>query len=158
MEMQKENQKRREREFYECILDILNHPVVKQMKKYPQHGNTNCYKHCLYVAYYSFLICNSLGLKAEDAARAGMLHDLFLYDWHTHAKETGIHFHGLTHPKEALKNADENFELSNLEKDIILKHMWPLTITPPQYPESFVICFVDKFCSVCEIFDSIVYK
>lgn len=25
---------------------------------------------------------------------AGLLHDLFLYDWHFHAKETGNYFHG----------------------------------------------------------------
>ena len=41
--------------------------------------------------------CKALGLDYESATRAGMIHDLFLYDWHTHAKETGEYFHGLTH-------------------------------------------------------------
>lgn len=139
------------REFYECISDIEKHPVVQQMKKYPQHGNTNCYQHCLKVAYYNYWICSVLGLRAREAARAGMLHDLFLYDWHTHARETGIHFHGLTHPKTAMENAQKNFQLSEVEKDMVLKHMWPLTIIPPQYPESLVICLVDKYCCICEI-------
>ena len=67
-------------EFYECINDILNHPVVLQMKKYYQHCETDCYDHCLNVAYNNFRICKHLGLDARSAARGGMLHDLFLYD------------------------------------------------------------------------------
>ncbi|MEA2038303.1 MAG: radical SAM protein [Thermodesulfobacteriota bacterium] len=34
------------------------------------------------------------------------------------------------------------------EADIIKKHMWPLTLMPPRYPESLVVCLVDTFCSV----------
>ena len=34
------------REFYKTIQDLAEHPVVLEMKKYPQHGKTNCYKHC----------------------------------------------------------------------------------------------------------------
>lgn len=137
-------------DFYECILEIAAHPLVVQMKQYPQHGKTDCYRHCLHVAYYNYWICTFLGLRAQEAARAGMLHDLFLYDWHTHAKETGERFHGIRHPKRAMEIAQANFQLSDLERDMILKHMWPLTIIPPRYPESFVICLVDKFCSICE--------
>ena len=33
------------REFYKSIQDLAEHPVVLEMKKYPQHGKTNCYKH-----------------------------------------------------------------------------------------------------------------
>lgn len=32
------------REFYKSIQDLAEHPVVLEMKKYPQHGKTNCYK------------------------------------------------------------------------------------------------------------------
>lgn len=83
-----------------------------------------------------------------------MLHDLFLYDWHTHARETGEYLHGLKHPGRAVENAQEYFGLNDLEKDMILKHMWPLTLIPPKYPESFVICMVDKFCCICETMES----
>ena len=83
-------------EFYECIKDLASHPIVQEMKNYIQHGTTTCYQHCLSVAYYNYKICRRLGLDARSAARAGMLHDLFLYDWHDHAKKTGNHFHGLT--------------------------------------------------------------
>jgi uncharacterized protein len=62
--------------------------------------------------------------------------------------------HGFIHPKLALKNAEENFQLSDLEKDIIVKHMWPLTVKFPKYKESYVVCLVDKYCSIQEIVNS----
>ena len=93
-------------DFYECVQDIAEHPVVLRMKLYPHHGTTSCYKHCMNVAYYNYQWCRFFHLDAKSAARGAMLHDLFLYDWHTHAKKTGDKFHGLTHPKTALKNAE----------------------------------------------------
>ena len=73
--------KRRERtkenlEFYECIRDIVSHPAVLEMKKYYQHCDTDCYEHCLDVAYNNYKICKKLGLDARSAARGGMLHCL----------------------------------------------------------------------------------
>lgn len=156
MRRRKKQNIEKKKEFYTCIADLTVHPVVIQMRKYPQHGNTNCYRHCLHVAYYNYLICTWLGLRAREAARAGMLHDLFLYDWHTHARETGERFHGFRHPRRAMEVAQEQVALSDLEKDMILKHMWPLTIIPPRYPESFVICLVDKYCSICETMEHLI--
>ncbi|MGI6069586.1 MAG: phosphohydrolase [Blautia sp.] len=137
-------------EFYSYIRDIVHHPVVLQMKKYPHHGKTSCYQHCLNVSYYNYRICKFLGWDARSAARAGMLHDLFLYDWHTHAGETGNHFHGLTHPWDALQNARKYFPINDLEREMILKHMWPLTVVPPGRKEAFIICITDKYCGSCE--------
>ena len=34
--------------------------------------------------------------------------------------------------------------------DAIRKHMWPCTLIPPRYIESYVVTFVDKVCAVCE--------
>ena len=82
------------------------------MKKYIQHGTTTCYQHCLNVAYYNFRLCRFLGLDARRAARAGMLHDLFLYDWHGHAAKTGDHFHGLRLPRRAVENARRYVDLT----------------------------------------------
>lgn len=79
-----------------------------------------------------------------------MLHDLYLYDWHTHAKETGEHFHGFTHPGIALRNASHIFELNATERDAIVKHMWPLTMVPPKTWEGFVVSFADKYCGLVE--------
>ena len=56
-------------EFYECIRDIVSHPAVLEMKKYYQHCDTDCYEHCLDVAYNNYKICKKLGLDARSAAR-----------------------------------------------------------------------------------------
>lgn len=140
-------------EFYQTVCDILEHPVVRQMSEYKHHYGTSCYRHCLHVSYLNFVICKKLHLDARAAARAGMLHDLFLYDWHKHAKETGNHFHGLTHPRYAMRMAEKNFNLTKKEKEIILHHMWPLTITFPTSKEGFIITITDKLSSLLEAID-----
>ena len=137
-------------EFYECIKDLVHHPYVLRMKEYPHHCETNCYQHCLNVAYYNFRICKFFGLDARSAARAGMLHDLFLYDWHVHGRETGEHFHGFTHPRTALENAEKYFSLTERERNLILRHMWPLTPVPPKSREGLAIIYADKFCGLAE--------
>ena len=112
---------------------------------------TNCYQHCLHVSYYNYIWCNALGLDARSAARAGMLHDLFLYDWHTHAKRTGDHFHGMTHPKRALRNAEKFFDLNSIERDIIINHMWPVTLfSVPRTKEGWITTLADKYCGSFE--------
>lgn len=141
------------KEFYDYIKDIVHHPKVLEMKKYSHHCETTCYQHCLNVSYYNYRICKFFHLDARSAARAGMLHDLFLYDWHEHTKKTGDHFHAMTHPKAALENAKKYFDLNPLEEEIILKHMWPVTLTPPKHREVFIICIADKYCGSCEITD-----
>lgn len=138
-------------DFYECIRDLAEHPVVLRMKLYPHHGNTNCYQHCLHVAYYNYVWCRFLHLDAKAAARAGMVHDLFLYDWHTHAKETGRHFHGMTHPKTALQHAEKITNLSPKERNIILTHMWPVTpFAIPRCREAWITTLTDKYCGALE--------
>ncbi len=136
--------------YYETVRDLLEHEIVLKMKEFTQHGNTSTFQHCVNVSYYNWKLCRFFRLDARAGARAGLLHDLFLYDWHTHTRDTGDHFHGMTHPKAALRNACRYFELNSREKDIILKHMFPLTLTPPKYGETVVIILVDKYCGLIE--------
>lgn len=137
-------------EYLECVHDILKNETVQSMNGFIQHGCTTTLTHCLHVSYFSYKICRKCGLDYCSAARAGLLHDLYLYDWHTHARETGEHFHGLTHPSAALKNASRIFELNATERDIIIKHMWPLTIIPPKTWEGYVVMLADKHCGFME--------
>ncbi len=142
-----------DKEFISIIDDIINNETVQKMKDFRQHYNVSCFEHCLCVSYYSYLICKKLHLDYKSVARAGMLHDLFLYDWRKKVNgRKGLH--AFTHPKTALENSLKLFNLNNKEKDIILKHMWPVTIIPPKYLESFVITFVDKHCAMSETFNS----
>ena len=138
-----------DKEYEECIRDLIQHEDVKSMKKYIQHGDVNCLEHSIDVSYKSYLICKRLGLDYKSAARGGLLHDFFLYDWHVTKSERGLH--GFTHPYTALENANNRFILNKREKDIIVKHMWPLTIKLPKYKESFIVVVVDLYCSLKEI-------
>lgn len=140
-------------EFEEIIKDIVSNETVLKMQNFRQHYDTNCFEHCKNVAYYSYLICKKYGLDYRAVARAGMLHDLFLYDWRIkQPNRKGLH--GFRHPKIALKNATKLFDLNKKEQDIIIKHMWPLTIILPKYKESYIIGFVDKYCAIKESIDA----
>ena len=47
-------------------------------------------------------------------------------------------------------NTHKKWVLNDIEKDIILKHMWPVTFSTPHYLETFVVTFVDKYCAIKE--------
>lgn len=143
-----------EKEEFLCIIDdIITNETVKQMKNFRQHCDTSCYEHCLHVAYYSYFLCKKLGLDYISTARAAMLHDLFLYDWRKKYRNVDLSgLHAFIHPKIALKNASELFELNNLEKDIIEKHMWPVTLSFPKYKESYIVTIMDKYSACLETY------
>lgn len=140
----------RDREYLDCVRDILGNRVFQSMDDFIQHGHTTCKEHCIRVSYIAFQICRNRGWDSRSAARAGLLHDLFLYDWHTHARETGEHFHGFTHPRVAMENAVRYFHVTEKEQNMILRHMWPLTPVPPKYKEGYAILYADKLCGLTE--------
>lgn len=139
-------------DYLDCVSEILAHEDVRSMKKYNQHRGVDCLKHSLNVSLFSYLICRRLGLDCRSAARGGLLHDFFLYDWHKENPHGGLH--AFRHPKIASINANKSFALNKREQDVIKKHMWPLTVILPKYPESFVVIFVDKFFCIREVFKS----
>lgn len=135
--------------FYHIVSELIDTPEVQAMCSIPQHGNTSCFGHSVFVAYLSYRICRRFGWDYKAAARGGLLHDLFLYDWRIHGSHSG--FHAFSHPNAALSNAKKLCTLTEREKDIILTHMWPLT--PFQfyhYKESLVVSCVDKICACAE--------
>lgn len=137
-------------EFIQMIDDLLNNDTVKQMKNFRQHYETSCFDHCLIASYYCYLYGKKFNLDYVSCARAAMLHDLFLYDWRK-KQDDRKGLHAFTHPKTAYENASKLFDLNEKEKDIILKHMWPVTFFRfPKYKESFVLTFVDKRCALNE--------
>lgn len=137
-------------EYNKCVWDLLEHEAVRSMEKFIQHGNVSCLDHSIAVSRISYRLCKKLGLDYRSAARGGLLHDFFLYDWHITKTQGGLH--GFTHPVTALRNAKNHYSLNPVEEDIIIKHMWPLTVRAPRYKESLVVSLVDKYCSAAEIF------
>lgn len=137
--------------YYELVSNLLDSEVVLQMQQYMHHGHTTCFQHCLNVSYYNYLFCKLLSLDARAGARAGLLHDLFLYDWHTYVRAKGQKLHGWTHAGTALANVKKHFDITPVEADIIEKHMFPMNIALPKYKETEVIIMVDKICGAWEV-------
>ena len=135
-------------EFKNIVKDIISNETVQTLQSYKHHYGSNRYEHSLSVAYSAYKICKFLRLNHISAARAGLLHDLFLYDCENPKSRPKNHIKN--HPKIALENAKNLFILNDIEKDIILKHMWPITLFTPRYWETFIVTFVDKYCAVKE--------
>ncbi|MGN1296883.1 MAG: HD family phosphohydrolase [Clostridia bacterium] len=139
-------------DFSDIIRPLIENETVLQMKNFRQHYETTCFDHCLTAAYYCYCICKKYHLDYKSATRAAMLHDLFLYDWRERQPDRkGLH--AFTHGKTACENACKLFNLNDKEKDIIIKHMWPVTIAFPKSFEGFVLTFVDKYCAMSESFE-----
>ncbi len=139
-------------EFQEIIRPILRSRNMQLTKTFIQHGRVSVFAHSLAVAAYSEKLARALKIRhdARSLIRGALLHDFFLYDWHE-TSNIGDGLHGFAHPYTALKNASAEFSLNAVERDIIRKHMWPLTITRlPVTRESWLVCIVDKYCSVLE--------
>lgn len=134
--------------------DILQDKKMLSSRENVQHGNVSVLTHSIMVARYSYLFNKKFNLKCNAKAliRGALLHDYFLYDWHNippEAAKEGLH--GFRHPMTAAKNARKTFNISPKEYSIIVTHMWPLTFTRvPFNREGWVVCMVDKYCSLME--------
>lgn len=141
-------------EFREIVKNIVINDKFKKMREIKQHRFTNCYNHSINVATKCFIYAKRRNMKIDltSLVRGALLHDFYLYDWRENKKKYKLHTY--THPSVALSNAINEFgELNEIEKDIILSHMWPLTFFKfPKYKESFLVCFSDKICAIKEFF------
>lgn len=139
---------------FEMIAEpIVTHNKMLSSQNYIQHGNTSVFSHSVAVAAHSFDLAKKLHIRCDQVSlvRGALLHDFFLYDWHITKKFNG-RLHGFEHPNTAYQNAAKYFQINDIESDIIRKHMWPLTLTKiPRCRESWLVCAVDKYCSVLEI-------
>ena len=143
---------KKDKEFQDIIYPLITNETVKQMKNFRQHYETSCFEHCYTVAYYCYMICKKYHLDYRSATRAAMLHDLFLYDWRKR-QDGRKGLHAFTHGKTACENACKLFDLNEKEKDMIIKHMWPVTIELPKSFEGLILTFVDKYCAMSESFE-----
>ncbi len=134
-------------EYLPCVRELFSDRAVLSMDEYLSHGNITTLEHSIYVSFLSFLVCRRLGLDYRAAARGGLLHDFYLYDWHDN---THPRWHGFKHAAYALKNAEQRFALTKKERDIIRKHMFPLNLSPPHCLESLIVNCVDKYCAFAE--------
>lgn len=138
-------------EYLSYVSDLINNEKFRQLDKIVHHHHTTRFKHSVYVSYVSYRIARRMGLDARATARAGLLHDFFLESREEiQLMQEGSH--NDVHPKLALKNALTLTELSDKEKDIILKHMFLCSKSNfPRYRESYIVTSVDKYCAMDEV-------
>ena len=147
-----ERQRNLHMQIKEAAGDILESDNFNSTKGYIQHGNMTVNNHCMNVAKYSIALSEKLHIKCnkKELIRGALLHDYFLYDWHE-PEHAGLHnLHGFYHPGVALDNASKEYDLTEREKDIIKRHMWPLTVVPPRCREGWIVTTADKWCSLLE--------
>lgn len=134
--------------FTEITRDLWETEEVQSMAQWKHHGEITCLQHSMSVAVSSYRIACKLGLDGSATARAGLLHDLYLY----HKRDRSAHSGNqcFDHPKIAAKNAKKITELSEKEENIIRAHMWPFGGPMPKSPEAVLVNVVDTVCAVGE--------
>lgn len=150
--MSRKNRKNTE-EFWNAFMNLRENPVIQELKKYPNHKISNLYDHSSRVAVCAYDLARRFhwNVDGSSLAKGAMLHDYYLY----HArgnKDIGVKAHWFGHPMTALKNAEKEFHLSDLEKNIIRSHMWPLTFRQfPRSKEAILVSLADKICAFGEM-------
>ncbi len=137
------------RAYLACVEDLLNTPQVQSMRDLPHHPGVSCYEHSVFVSYVAFRLGRRWGLDFRSCARAGLLHDLYLYRWNDRTAHPGNQC--LDHPEFALRNARRLTHLTAKEQNIIQAHMWPLAVHLPRSREAWTVNLSDKICATVEV-------
>lgn len=143
------NQKEKIDEFFEIINDILSNVEYAKLAEFKHHNKDILY-HNLLVAWITYKSSKFFGMDCVSATRGAMLHDFFHYEWREVKESFWDRSHGKAHPFISYENATRHFEVNEVEKDIIVKHMFPITPSLPKYRESFLVSCVDKVVAAIE--------
>lgn len=136
--------------FLDCVAPLLESAEVNSMKRWRHHFSITCYEHSLFVSYVAYRLAKKFGWDCRAAARAGLLHDLYLYDPADRAAHPGNQC--LDHPVFALRNARELCpDLTEREANAILSHMFPLAVHLPRCREAVAVNIADKMCATIEV-------
>lgn len=79
----KRNAWQNDEEYVLIVEDLLRQPAVQKLSQYTQHHHSNRLDHSIAVSFDSYELAKKLHLDYRSVARAGLLHDLFYYDWRT---------------------------------------------------------------------------
>ena len=133
-------------EYRTVIHQLLLTETVQKMHRHAHHGSLSCFEHSVFVSYIAFRIARRVGMDTHAAARAGLLHDLYLYN----PAIMGMR-QCFFHPLAAFENAKNLCpDLSEKEGNAIRSHMFPLSKELPRSRVALVVNLADKFCATVE--------
>jgi len=136
-------------EFFDIVNHILENEEFRKLDDIRHHGITRL-NHCMRVAYYSYLITKFLRLNYVEVTEAALLHDFFTDELESKNMIVSL----IRHPYIALDNSKKYFNLSMMQEDIIKTHMFPVSLVPPKYIESWIVDVIDDICAIYERFYS----
>ncbi len=134
-------------EYLKIVSDILNDSRFLNLKTFVHHGVSR-YEHSLKVSYKAYKYAKKKNLDYTSVARGGLLHDFFENSNNPKSKERFLKT--FTHSKIALENANQKFNINELEADIIVSHMFPINQIVPKHKESWLVSMIDKKIGLCE--------
>ena len=126
--------------------DLLSDDKVRSMAQYRHHGEVSTHRHSVYVSYTVMCMClQRREPQMRSIVRAALLHDFYLYEWYTEKHEEN---HIWYHPKMALRNIEQHFStLSPMQRNMVLSHMFPLSIELPESRGAWLLTWADKLCA-----------
>lgn len=139
---------KRDKEYKKIVKDIFRNVEFKKLYNIEHHGISRM-EHSIKISYYSYKIAKKLGMDYVSVARGGLLHDFFLDGDERNGKRKFLDT--FTHPKKALKTTMDNFNVNEIEQNIIVSHMFPIYLSVPKYKESFLVNLVDKVIGCKEL-------
>ncbi len=139
-------QKREKEEFEQLIKDIETNDNFKELD-YEYHHGISRYGHSYRVAKGVYQLTKKLNFNYKEATRAAFMHD-FYFDYQL--EENTPMKNLIVHQNAAILNASKYYELSDMQKNMIASHMFPLSKVLPKYKESICLTLVDKGVALYE--------
>ena len=134
-----------QKEFNNIIKDIINNEEFMKLQNEVHHSTTR-FNHSLRVAYEVYNKLKDNNQNYVDATRAALLHDFFFDDDLSSSQSDRLN----NHPLIALENAKKYFDINELQENIILSHMYPLSYCLPRFKESWIVSLMDKKVTILE--------
>ena len=139
-------------DFIALAAPIIETGSFRKTAEIRQHGETTRFSHCVSVAYHSLRTAAKLRIPCDvqSLVIGGLLHDYYFYD--RREKHISQFKNSFIHPKAAVHNASRDYVISASEQNIIVRHMFPITLIPPKHREGLIVCITDKICGLAETF------
>ncbi len=146
----------KEKEYRGIVKEILRNTTFKQMYNIEHHGISR-WEHLIKISYHSYKIAKKLRMDYVSVARGALLHDFYLDGDERCAKRKFLDT--FVHPKKALETSNNFFSINEIEKNIIVSHMFPIyPFALPTYKESILVDAVDKVIGTYELLRECRYR